>query len=338
MRLRKKILYLAALTFAFLVMSTVGLYFYSMAKVKNGLSYFHGRIVEGEGYVESLDISYDKLGVKLPFGLEAKDLQLDIMTTGTDQRVQLTAGEVNCQLKGVPTGTMNVLARNVGMASGAANKPLLSNQYRIRNIEVDFVEYESYVSLLNPDQSMRRIYNHLSEILSRGDTLGRLRLQGTVYFDFGGETVLPQRFTTRKNGDLTRIVLNRKDLNFVAPKFASRLSEGDLELVAEHPLRAPRLLEIRHETEEKSKELRWAHKDFPEDVYRHVLWSYLLTKEYGPEFAQIVTNAHETGSYNTEEEMARDRQNNRVGIAYAMENIPEAKLLERVHADPRVQF
>ena len=232
---------------------------------------------------------------------------------------------------------MSVLARNITLVSGNQDKPLLSNQYRIRNIELSFVEYESYVSILNPDQSMRRVYNHLSEVLARGDTTGRLRMEGTVYFDFKG-TLIPQRFSTRKNGDFTRIVLNRKDLDRVAPKFASRLSEGDLDLVAEHPLKAPRLLEIREETEEKSRELRWAQKNFPEDVYRHVLWSYLLTKEYGAEFAQIVTNAHELGSYNSEEEMAKDRQNNRVGISYAMNNVPEARILEKVRTDPRIQF
>lgn len=338
MRLREKILCLAAAGLVFLVVATVGLYFYSMGKVRNGLTYFHGRIVQGEGYVESLDVSYKDFGIKLPFGLDAEDFQLDIVTAGTDQKVQIKAGWINCQLQGIPSGNMKVLARDLSMVSGQPDKPLLSNQYRIRKIDLRFVEYENYVSILKPDQSMRRIYGHLAELLDGGDTLGRLKMQGTVYFDFGKDQILEQRFTTRKNGDLTRIVLNRNDLNLVAPKFASRLSEGDLDLVAEHPLKAPRLLEIREETEEKSRELRWAKKDFPEDVYRHVLWSYLLTKEYGPEFAHIVTNAHEVGSYNTEKEIAKDRQNNRVGISYATSNVPEANLLERVKSDPRIQF
>jgi len=309
-----------------------------MKKVRNGLTFFHSRIVQGEGYVDSLDVSYKDLGIKLPFGLDAEDFQLDIVTTGTDQKVQIKAGWINCQLQGVPSGNMNVLARDVSMTSAQADKPLLSNQYRIRSINLRFVEYESYVSIFNPDQSMRRIYENLSELLAGGATLGRLKMQGTVYFDFGKDQILEQRFTTRKNGDLTRIVLNRNDLNVVAPRFASRLSDGDLDLVAEHPLKAPRLLEIRKETEEKSRELRWAQKDFPEDVYRHVLWSYLLTKEYGADFAQIVTNAHEIGSYNTEEEIEKDRQNNRVGIGYAVSDVPEAKLLDRVRSDPRIQF
>ena len=185
---------------------------------------------------------------------------------------------------------------------------------------------------------MQRVYNHLAELLKGGYTSVRLSMKGNVFFQMGEGEVLQQGFHTEESGNVYRIVLNRKDLEIVAPKFASRLSDGDLNLVANHPLKAPRLLEIRQETEEKSKELRWAQKDFPEDVYRHVLWSYLLTREYGPEFAHMVTNAHELGSYNSEEEMAKDRQNNRVGISYAEENVPEGKLLDKIRTDPRIQY
>jgi hypothetical protein len=338
MQVRKKILQLAAVSFVLSLIGTIGLYFYSMAKIKNGLTYFHSQIVQGEGNVKSLEVSYGDLGIQLPFGIQTTDLQLDIVTSGTNLEIQIKAGWVNSQLKGVPSGPFKVLARDVTLESGNPEKPMLSNQYHIRNIEVRFIEYETYVSILKPHQSMRRVYNNLSEILDRGDTTGRLRMQGTVYFDFGEDKIIPQRFTTRTSSGVTRIVLNREDLNLVAPKFGSRLSDGDLNLVADHPLKALRLLEIRQETEEKSRELRWAQKEFPEDVYRHVLWSYLLTKEYGSAFARLVTNSHEIGSYNSEEEIAKDRQNNWVGINYAENNLPEAKLLDRIKSDPRVQY
>ena len=52
----------------------------------------------------------------------------------------------------------------------------------------------------------------------------------------------------------------------------------------------------------------------------------------------MVTNAHEEGSYNTEDETAKDRQNNRIGIAYAESDVPEGKLLSRIKSDPRVQY
>lgn len=285
-----------------------------MAKLKNGLTYFHSQIVEGEGNVESLEFKYEDIDWQFPFGLMTEKLQIDIMTSGSDQHVKITADSVGSQLKGVPSGALMVSARDIKLTSGNPAKPLLSNQFRIRSIDVRFVEYQTYVSILNPDQSMRRIYGHLAELLKRGDTTGRLRMQGVVHFDFGKDGAVSQRFSTQLNGSVTRIVLNQDDLILVAPKFASRLSDGDLELVANHPLKASRLLEIRKETEEKSKEKRWTQEQFPEDVYRHVLWSYLLTKEYGSEFAHFVTNAHEFGSLNSEEEIAKDRQNNRVGI------------------------
>ena len=338
MRTRHKILALAATGFVLLVLATVGMYFYSMAKLKNGLTYFHSQIVQGDGNVDSLEVDYGNLKIQLPFGLQTSDLRIDIHTTGSDQHIQIVTGNVTAQLKGVPNGTLKITGRDLDLTSVNEEKPLLSNQFSIRNIEVHYVDYETSVSIANPNQSMNRVYGHLAELLDGGDTTGLLRMQGTVYFDFGKDRILPQKFHTRENGNLYRLVLDRKDLELVAPHFASRLSVGDLDLVANHPLKAPRLLEIRKETEEKSIELRWAIKDFPEDVYRHVLWSYLLTKEYGSQFAQIVTNAHEEGSFNSAEEMARDRQNNLVGVSYAENNIPESKIAERIRNDPRIQL
>ncbi|MDA0349772.1 MAG: hypothetical protein O3C43_21845 [Verrucomicrobia bacterium] len=338
MRTRYKILLSAGAVAVLLVFVTIGLYFYSMAKLKNGLTYFHSQIVQGEGNVDSLDVDYGKIGFELPFGLNCSNVKLNILTAGSDQHLIISSGFVSSQLKGIPTGRLIISAKDVKIASVNKDKPLLSNQFKIRNIEVRFVEYETSVSVANPNQSMNRVYGHLAELLDGGDTTGALHMQGTVYFDFGKDQIIPQKFNTRQNGNLYRLVLDRKDLELVAPKFADRLSVGDLDLVANHPLKAPRLLEIRQETEEKSKELRWAIKDFPEDVYRHVLWSYLLTKEYGPQFAQIVTNSHEEGSFNSVEEMARDRQNNMVGVSYAENKIPESKIAERIRNDPRIQF
>ena len=85
MRLRRKILYLALAIFVLCVIGTFGLYFYSMGKVKNGLTYFHSQIVQGDGDVKSLEVSYGNLGIQLPFGIQTKDLLVDIETSGTDQ-------------------------------------------------------------------------------------------------------------------------------------------------------------------------------------------------------------------------------------------------------------
>ncbi|WP_238314615.1 DUF6973 domain-containing protein, partial [Methylobacterium crusticola] len=65
-------------------------------------------------------------------------------------------------------------------------------------------------------------------------------------------------------------------------------------------------------------------RTIPEDAYRHVLWSYLLTKEFGPAFASRVTDAHEQGpTGNTPKERKQDYHNNAVGRRYAREGISQ---------------
>ncbi len=59
----------------------------------------------------------------------------------------------------------------------------------------------------------------------------------------------------------------------------------------------------------------------PVDAYRHVLWSYYLAVEFGPEFAQFVTDTYEDDTIrdtgNTEAEHQMDYANNAVGRTYA---------------------
>ena len=117
MRLRYTILILAAAGLAFLAVLSVGAYFYSMAKLKNGLTYFHSQIVQGHGNVESLEVQYDNLRLQLPFGLTADNVRLDIMTSGSDQHVQISVESISAQLKGFPTGQMKVSARNLNLTS-----------------------------------------------------------------------------------------------------------------------------------------------------------------------------------------------------------------------------
>jgi hypothetical protein len=74
----------------------------------------------------------------------------------------------------------------------------------------------------------------------------------------------------------------------------------------------------------------------PEDAYRHVLWSYLLTKKFGPEFAEIVTDAHETLPTNTAAERRMDFHNNRIGRDYAQRGIRRERILWLVKNDVNV--
>jgi hypothetical protein len=73
------------------------------------------------------------------------------------------------------------------------------------------------------------------------------------------------------------------------------------------------------------------------------LWSFLLTREYGPDFAREVTDAHELTDDpeekkdpDAEAHHNRDLNNNEVGRRYADLGYSEAAILSHVMTDPTV--
>ena len=76
-----------------------------------------------------------------------------------------------------------------------------------------------------------------------------------------------------------------------------------------------------------SKDAHKRDRSVPEDAYRHVLWSYLLTQKFGPEFAETVTDAHETLPTNTAAERRMDFHNNRIGREFAQQGVKRERIL-----------
>jgi hypothetical protein len=64
-------------------------------------------------------------------------------------------------------------------------------------------------------------------------------------------------------------------------------------IIADYPLQTPLILRITLNAESISREAYECDHSVPQATYRHVLWSYLLTREFGAELAEIITNAHE---------------------------------------------
>ena len=340
MLFRIRMLPFLGVCFALGGVGTIVLYHYFLTGLREKLSHLQNEILPWEGDFQIRGFRLEDLDLHRTMGFGLIGLQCDATMSETDQSVRITAQYLGWRWQGLPEGKLKTMVRNLRLASGSPAKPLLNNRYKMRQIEVHAMEYETHASLLDLKGSLRRVYHDFNDFLQRGETTAAMRLQGTVFFEveIGDRAFqLQQRFRTRTSDGISRIVLNREDLEQVGPKFADRLSRGDLDLVANHPLKAPRLFEIRRLTEEQSRAIRWSGIDFPEDAYRHVLWSYLLTLEYGADFAQVVTNAHEFGSYNTPEEAAKDRWNNQIGIHYALEGVGQDNLLARMLSDPRIR-
>lgn len=164
-----------------------------------------------------------------------------------------------------------------------------------------------------------------------------MRLAGAAHFRVGERWYDVDLSSTRRDGE-TVLALDPEDVRRISQDYVRPLTEAEIALVAAHPARAPVLLRFSQQAYEAAERLRRRDRSFPYDAYRHVYWSWLLTRRFGPEFAEEVTDAHELGA--TYEFGASSRQmdlnNNAVGRAYALAGVAEADLITRLLQDPAV--
>ncbi|MAE65840.1 MAG: hypothetical protein CMJ18_16340 [Phycisphaeraceae bacterium] len=145
------------------------------------------------------------------------------------------------------------------------------------------------------------------------------------------------RFGAVRSEDGHGVSAHPDDIRPIAESFSDNFTGTELALVSDYPLRAIRLMQIKNSAESRSRAAYRQDARVPEDAYRHILWSYLLTKEYGGEFAQAVTDAHEEGLEDTlgpDKEM--DYHNNRIGRRYADGGVAEGEILGKTMSDPDV--
>jgi hypothetical protein len=193
------------------------------------------------------------------------------------------------------------------------------------------------VSWSHPRESIRQLEVQARRLVSTGTMDLPARVRGRARF-----LVRQQWFEatvySETDGRQTHIMLDRADVKRVSAGYAQRLTESEIDLISRYPTSAPLLLKISDKAKREAATRRQADKTFPEDAFRHVLWSYLLTREFGAEFAQVVTDAHEIGATYEKGEANRrmDLANNAVGRDYALAGIEESEIARRVISDVRV--
>ena len=132
-----------------------------------------------------------------------------------------------------------------------------------------------------------------------------------------------------------RLILSEPDLHAVSDEFDEPLTEAEVKLLADNPLRAGQLLRIKNDAETTAENAKTADASVPQDAYRHVLWSFLLTNKYDAAFAKRVTDSHEEGDTgNSPAEREMDYNNNQVGRQYAELKVRRAEILGKIKSDP----
>lgn len=228
--------------------------------------------------------------------------------------------------------------------------------FRAKNIKVVFLgEKDDEQQVINGDKlevvlagdfsnpkilynKVRESYHDLLDIVRRGRTKVPIKFEGQSNFKVLGKTVIVGVGIEPRNG-YSCLVMNKKDLLSIAQLMRSKgetLTDAEIDILSVHPHLAPRLLRIAnysHEAAEKEKKKNYR---VPKDAYRHLLWSYTLTREFGATFAKMVTDGHEETPTESADEKRMDYHNNALGRQYAEKGYPEERVLERALHDSKV--
>lgn len=162
-----------------------------------------------------------------------------------------------------------------------------------------------------------------------------MRLRAQVTLQSRGKQAQAYLYTVQDEQG-TRLRFETADIQKAAEIFALDLSPDEVEIISLFPMRAPLIMRLTSDARSTAKDARRRNPAVPEDAYRHVLWSYLLTRQFDPNFAERVTDAHEVLPTNTAAERRMDFINNRIGRSYAQRGVPQDRILSLVLSDPQV--
>lgn len=164
-----------------------------------------------------------------------------------------------------------------------------------------------------------------------------LQMSGKAVFMVDGWPISVRFFSVQNEAGEVHLEGNPEDLRVIAEMIEPKFTEADLYLAAKNLVKMPKLLHIRREAEMRAVKLDKRDPEITYDTFRHIFWSYWLTKAYGAEFARETTNAHEIGDItNSPEESDKDRHHNALGVEYAEKGLSEEDVEKIIFEEPRI--
>ena len=182
-----------------------------------------------------------------------------------------------------------------------------------------------------------KIFMEIKNIMISGSSPMPYEVSGQLKAQVSKDFIQIDIFTERTGGQ-TYLVMDKKDVLRISHDVADELTFAEIYFISHHPVQAPLLFEIKNYAKTTAHNAHLVNPLVPEGSYRHILWNYLLTRQFGAEFAKKVTDAHEIGDREGESDAIHrvDFHNNAIGIRYALEGISEAEVLPRVLSDRNV--
>jgi hypothetical protein len=188
--------------------------------------------------------------------------------------------------------------------------------------------------LARPKQMALEIREELKRLFIENETVGDVQFSGDVKLKVEDEEIIAHLYTERQ-GKHFRLRFRDTDIANLSQRMQLDLAPEQVDIVSRYPLRAPLLLFITDQARDFSRQ----HEQqdvWRRDALRHVSWSFLLTKQFGAEFAKTVTDAQEMRPGNTPDERAMDFHNNAIGRRLFAKGEKLEALPQRVRQDPEI--
>lgn len=198
-----------------------------------------------------------------------------------------------------------------------------------------YINFRFPVYLKSPETSAKEILAQIKMLFHENDTPINLDLRANAWLGIDGKEVKVGLFTIRKNGQ-THLRLNSDDVYKASQSFDLDLAPKEAEIISNYPNKVPTMIKITRDAKRISKDATTAQHSFPEDAFRHIYWSYHLTRSLGAELAKKITDAHETAPGNTDAEHRMDYHNNAIAQKYAREILSTDELKNRALNRPEI--
>jgi len=189
---------------------------------------------------------------------------------------------------------------------------------------------EAPLRLYDVKESGEIILVKLRTLFNENSIPDDIEFKGDALLNLDGQNIRINMYTERKDGR-TFLFFKKDDLLAAADNFEDfDISEKEAQLLSQYPARTLHILKITRDARRLSKKEKSKQSVFPDDAFKHVYWSYHLTRTFGPEFSKEITDAHETLPNNTPQQRKMDFHNNEIGRNLASGNLSVEDLREYV--------
>ncbi len=313
---------------------------YSREGLQTAMQYLQRRGL-GSGRVSFENVQYSS-----PRSLLWKNLRgtLNVRTGKDVIELFVSAGEIEIWLESIRFDQYRLEVRNfsfrpnriIERGDDEARAERVKQKLQKSAFQGNIFRLNFTMNPLEPEKALENIVSELIELTKGEAAMLDAEMSASLSLILG-DSPLRGRLALIPKGQGVVVSLDENDVRTFARKAKDQLTEGEVRIVAQNPFRAGELMSIKGYAVRKAIELSKKDPQLPQDAYRHVLWSYLLTKRFNAEFAKRVTDAHEekkeVKDYFDKE---MDLINNRIGRRFAQNNYSEEELAHLVKTDPGV--